>query len=498
MSQAVASGHRLTTEAATEVLAAGGTAVDACIAAAFTTFVAEPVLAQPLGGGFLMVLPDGGEAKLLDAFVQTPRRNPGAGEMDIRTVTVDFGTTTQDFHIGAGTTGTPCLMQGLWEAHEKLGRVPMRELAAFAVRLAREGCTVTHFQHRLASVVAPILTASAPLEALYCKDGKPLAGGEVFRNPELADVLEVAAIEGPRLFSEGEVAQALVDMPGGTLEVDDLRRAAPRWRDPLSLSRGGTEIWLNPPPSLGGVQIALALGALPRGASMAQVAAAWEAINAIRRRTGINDDPAGARRILDPDLLKEVEGIIATRPLATRGTTHVSVIDGKGNGAALTLSNGEGNGLLLPGTGILPNNMLGEEDLVPHGPASWTPDRRLASMMCPTALRSAEGEVTMLGSGGSNRIRSALTTVMLGLIDRGLRLEDAISAPRLHVEKSILNFEDTGGEEMRENLLRAWPEATVFPEPSFFFGGVHAVRRARNGGADAAGDPRRAGAAAVA
>ena len=493
MSHAVASGHKETSQAARDVLADGGSAVDACVAAALVSFVCEPVLSQPLGGGFMMVVPTGGAPKLLDAFVQTPRRKPAEGDLDLSTVTVDFGTTTQDFHIGTGTTATPCLMQGLFEAHGALGRMPMPELAAFATRLAREGCTITASQERLTRIVAPIMTATDSIRELYCRDGEVYKEGDVFHNPALADVLEVAAIEGTRLFSEGEVAQALAAMPGTALGLDDLRRAAPRWRAPLEVTRHTTHAFLNPPPSLGGVQVALALTALGHKPSPRDIAACMAGINRIRVETRIDDDPGGARRILATDLVENLREITASFRPARRGTTHISVIDADGMGAALTISNGEGNGHVLPGTGILPNNMLGEEDLVPGGPTRWTPDQRLASMMCPTCLRTDEGGVTMLGSGGSNRIRSAITQVALNLIDHGMDLEPAILGPRMHVEGEVLNFEDTDGEAYRDQLLAHDPDAVVFAEPSLFFGGVHAVRRRANGDYFANGDPRRAG-----
>lgn len=498
MGYAVATGHELTTAAGAEVLADGGTAVDACIAAAFAAFVAEPVLAQPLGGGFLMAVPETGAPRCLDAFVQTPRRKRPEGELDIRTITVDFGTAKQDFHIGAGTTATPCLVPGLFDAHERLGRMPMRDLIAPALRLARDGVPVNAFHGHVFELVAPILTASDGAARLFAPDGKRLSEGDTYRNPDLADALEVLAAEGPRFFTEGEVGQALAGQPGGQVTGDDLRRVLPRWRTPLQLSRAGTQIWLNPPPSLGGVQVALALTALPHRPGPALVARAMAEVARLRRETGIDGDPGrAAALLLDPALVARLTALLAEHRPATRGTTHISAADRFGQCAALTLSNGEGNGAVLPGTGIMPNNMLGEEDLVPDGPTAWAADRRLASMMCPMALRGADGAVTVLGSGGSNRIRSALLTVALGLIDHGQDLDSAVDAPRMHVEGRNLSFEDTGGEAWREALMRDWPEASVWDRPHMFFGGVHAVRRKPNGSVAAAGDPRRAGQAAV-
>ncbi|NNU81545.1 gamma-glutamyltransferase [Halovulum dunhuangense] len=496
MGFAIASGHALTTEAAEQALRLGGTAVDACVAAACMAFVAEPVLAQPLGGGFLMVAPLRGPARLLDGFVETPRRRIPGDDVALSTVTVDFGTATQDFHIGAGTTATPCLIPALFEAHEQYGRVPMRELVAPAVDAARRGVGLTGFQAHVARLVAPILSATPEAAALHMREGRLAEAGSTMANSALADVLEVMAHEGPRFFSEGEIATALAEMPGGQIDRAALRAARPIWRRPQMLDRAGQSLALNPAPSLGGVQVALALAILPHRPAPVLVARALAEVAAARLASRIDDQPdEAAERLLAPALVDRLQKTLAAHRPATRGTTHISVIDGNGLGAALTLSNGEGNGMILSGTGIMPNNMLGEEDLLPDGPLSWRPGTRLASMMCPAAMRDTDGTLTMLGSGGSNRIRSAMTQVILGLADGGLGLEAAITAPRLHVDGDRLSFEDTGDEERRQALLADWPEATVWADADMYFGGVHVARRNRSGAVDAAGDPRRAGAA---
>ena len=490
----VAAGHQVTAAIAGEVLAEGGNAVDACIAAAFAAFVVEPVLAGPLGGAFLMHSPKTGPSRLMDAFVQTPRRALPEAEADIRGIEVDFGPVTQTFHIGAGTTAAPCLAQGLFEAHARLGHMPLRTLVEPACRIAREGHALSPFQAHVMSLVAPILGASQAARAIYFQDEKLKAAGDTLQNPALADMMETLAIEGPRLVSEGEVGQALIACEGNHLSVEDMRRARPIWRDVLVLERADTRIELNPPPSLGGIQIALGLDALPARPDVSTVVQCLAEIDRLRRETGLDHDPQDARNLmLDDALVQRLRKVLAAHQAATRGTTHISVIDAQGDGAALTLSNGEGNGILLPGTGIMPNNMLGEDDLVPDGPLSWTPDTRLASMMCPMALRGRGGALTMLGSGGSNRIRSALLQASIRLIDFGMSLEDAVNYPRVHFEKDSLDFEGFGSDSIRETLLGGWPEATIWPEPSMFFGGVHAVRSGPRG-SDAAGDPRRSGA----
>ncbi|MFQ5623218.1 MAG: gamma-glutamyltransferase [Paracoccaceae bacterium] len=496
MAFAVAAGHPRTAEAAAEVLREGGTAVDACIAAGFMSGVAEPVLSGLLGGGFLTVVPADGEPVCLDAFVQTPRRMRPETEIDRREVVVDFGATEQVFHAGAGTIATPGLVAGLFEAHGRFGRLPMPELAAQAVSAARQGMKVDDFQSHVLDLVSPIFTMHPSSKAIYATDDGLLKPGDLFSNPALADVMEVLSHEGPGFFEQGEIAGALLALEGSHLTAGDLAGYTAQWRVPLAMARQGFDIFLNPPPSLGGVQIALALTALPDNPRPAQVAKAFAAISRLRRQTHADTYPENAAGLLlDPELVAALRASLADRMQATRGTTHISVLDASGTGAALTLSNGEGCGLVLPGTGLMPNNMLGEEDLVPHGPQSWVPDRRLASMMCPMSLRSPGGGLTMMGSGGSNRIRSALTQVALRLIDAQEPLEDAITAPRMHYEHATehgIDLEDFGDGETRAAILKDWPKAHVWSRSSMFFGGVHAVRKT-GGGYEAAGDPRRSG-----
>jgi gamma-glutamyltranspeptidase/glutathione hydrolase len=501
---AIAAGHQVTAAACEDVLRAGGTAVDAAIAGVLAACVAEPVLAGLLGGGFVMVRPPQGRAELLDFFVQSPRAKRPEAELDFRAIQADFGETTQDFHIGAGTTATPGLAPGLAEAHARFGRMPLADLAAPAVRAAREGVTVTGFQASLGRIIAPILQATPSSRALMCDgEGAPLGEGALYRNPALADVLEVFGHEGARFVTEGEVGAGLLAMAreGGHLTRDDLRFYLPRWRSPLEVSRktarGPARIAVNPPPALGGALVAFALELIAQGDGPGALARAFEATTRARIETGLREDPQeGALRLLAPDLLARYRAGIRGRKPATRGTTHISIIDANGLGAALTVSNGEGNGAIIPGTGIMPNNMLGEEDLVLGGWHSWAPDRRLSSMMTPMAVDGPDGGRAMLGSGGSNRIRTALAQVLVNLLDRGMGLAEAVEAPRLHVESSppVVDFElpDLPDGD-RAAILSAFPEARGWAERSMFYGGVHAAMRDGRGNLSAAGDPRRAG-----
>lgn len=505
---AVACGHRITAEAAAEVLRAGGSAVDAVIAAGLACMVAEPALAGLLGGGFLMVREPGGRARVLDFFVETPKRCRSAAELDFRAIEAQFGTATQEFHIGAGSIAAPGVAPGLAAAHERYGRLPIAELAGPAIAAAREGVRVTDYQSFICGIIKPILEATPAARALFCRDDRLMPEGFLYRNPDFADVLEVFAIEGPRFVTEGEVAEGLLALcaEGGHLTRADLAGYRPAWRTPLTVERAGVRIAVNPPPSLGGVLALFSLELLERDPDPVALAHAFAATTRARVEADLSDPVEGVGRLLSPAFVERYRAELLGRPVATRGTTHISVVDAEGMGVALTLSNGEGCGLIVPGTGLMPNNMLGEADLVPGGWHSWRPDSRLASMMAPMAVDWPDGRFAMLGSGGSNRIRTALAQVLIALVDRGERMEPAIEAPRLHVEPGApeepgapalpaVEFEDLAGEAARAALLAAFPKARAWPDRSMYFGGVHGARRRRDGDLEAAGDPRRAGVA---
>jgi gamma-glutamyltranspeptidase/glutathione hydrolase len=179
------------------------------------------------------------------------------------------------------------------------------------------------------------------------------------------------------------------------------------------------------------------------------------------------------------------------RPTSSRGTTHISVIDAEGNAASLTLSNGEGCGHVLPGTGIMLNNMLGEEDLNPGGFHRWREDIRVSSMMAP-ALAEHGGRLIALGSGGSNRLRTAILQTLCNLIDFGLAPEAAVEAPRIHLERGKLSIEPGLPPDTVRRLVDHWPNHQLWDDLNLFFGGAHTVvydGREFTG----AGDPRRGG-----
>lgn len=478
----VAAGHALTAEAASEALKDGGTAVDAAIAGLWTATVSEPVLSSPGGGGFMMI-GHRGQTNCLDFFVETPPQRP-AGDIDAFVIEADFGPTTQAFTIGNGTSAVPGFVHGLFAAHERYGRLPMNTLVAHAASVARDGFTINAFQAFLFSVVAPILIATPSARALFAdRDGKTIRpAGSVFRNPNLADALEEIASEGIEAVRHGEIAGLILraQADGGTLTADALAAYQPHWRTPKQAIIAGARVFLNPPPSAGGTLIARMIDGHDKTADLPAMASTMAATDRAWSDSG---------RSLQSFLNLQGPG----HKIAQRGTTHISVIDADGMAVAATVSNGEGNGTIVPQCGFMVNNMLGEDDVNPDGVADWQPGIRLSSMMAPTLASDADGGLAVLGSGGSNRIRSAVYCVLVRHLAGRLPLEDAITAARLHIENGFLEFEGHIDDDDRTALEAQFPERRCWDEPNLFFGGVHAVRKNADGGIGGAGDPRRGG-----
>jgi gamma-glutamyltranspeptidase / glutathione hydrolase len=458
MRGALAAGHPLTAEAGADALRAGGNAVDACIAAAAVSWICESALTGLGGGGYLLVY-DAAEARaeLLDFGVAVPEHP--APQSELLDVWVDFdGDTRQLFRTGPAAVAVPGTGLGLWEAHRRFGRVPWAELLAPAVGLAREGVVLSEAQAFLHLILDPLLRSSPEGDAMY-GPGRALGVGERFTMPEFAETLERLAEEGGDLLYRGELAQRIVDhVP---LTPEDLSRYRVIDREPLVAPYRGGELRTNPPPASGGRLLAIGLEALadaePTPLAMAR---AMEAQAAARRAEDVG------------------------------GTTHISVVDGEGNAASLSCSLGSGSGVVVPGTGLQLNNMMGEVHLA----GEEEPGARFASLMAPSVLLQGGRPRLVVGSAGSTRLHGAILQVVANVAARGLGVGEAVDAPRIHVEEGIVHCEDPAA----ADELEAGGYAVVrWRERNLFFGGVSAVEIREDGSLAAAGDPRRGGASVV-
>jgi gamma-glutamyltranspeptidase/glutathione hydrolase len=481
------------------VLREGGNAVDAAVGAMLTSFAAEQLLTGLGAGGYMLVAGGGEEPALLDFFVQAPTNRRlaspenGAEEgpplAELRAVDVSFGDAAQVFHIGPASCGVYGTPAGVYEAVKRWGSMPLQELAAPAAQLARDGVELNAGQAYIAKILADLLTSTPECAALWAPDGHVLKEGELLRNPELGDALLLLGTYGAGPFYRGDIATAVCDWlgaRGGALSGENLAGYRAVERAPVNVRYRDREVLSNPPPSAGGTLLAYALALLDRGSAPPTLCGVVEAMRAAQvQRT--------------PEFVKGLseEGFLE-RFLATRlgATTHISVLDAGGRACSVTASNGEGSGVVVPGTGIHLNNVMGEQDLNPLGFHRHPAGRRMPSMMAPSVVMR-DGEVELvLGSAGSNRIRSALLQTIVGVVDHGLGAREAVDAPRVHFEDGVL-YAEPGidlGELAGADSPVGGGQVVEFSELNLFFGGVQAVLR-RGDAIDGAGDPRRGGVA---
>jgi gamma-glutamyltranspeptidase/glutathione hydrolase len=520
MRGAVAAGHPLTAQAGARVLTEGGNAVDACIAAAFAATVTESPLTSPGAGGFMLVhRAADGVTRLADFFVAAPglgQRAARHGEMQV--VDVGFGeTTTQPFRIGPASCAVPGAVAGLEAAHRAFGSLPWRELLAPAIELAREGIELTRPQAHLHALLDPILRAAPEGRRLYSRpNGERLGAGDILRLPELAETLEAIASRGAAVVYRGSRAKAIVSTireGGGELTLEDLARYRVVWRRPVRARFRGHAFVSNPPPSSGGVLIAYGLALLEglpdtqAGSAQALAALAEVMHEQAEARGGSfsRDLHRGglAARLLDPGNLRKARARVSrrlkhahgTELASVGGTTHVSAIDGTGNAASISTSTGSGSGIVVPGTGIYMNNMLGEYDLVAG--RTIPPGRRLTSMMAPSIALDGGRPRLVVGSAGSARLRGAIMQIVVNVLEHGLGVADAISAPRVHLDGTHLHCEGGHADAELEQLERLGYDVVRWRRRNLFFGGAAAVEICPDGTLAAAGDPRRGGAGVV-
>jgi gamma-glutamyltranspeptidase / glutathione hydrolase len=514
MKGAIAAGHPLTAEAGAAILAEGGNAVDACLAAAFASWVTESPLTGPGGGGFLLVhRARDRKDRLLDFFVARPGKGFGRREpAEMETIDVDFdGSTSQVFLVGPASCAVPGAVAGLETAHRAYGTVPWRRLLEPAIELACHGVVLTPQQAYLHAILDLILRHTREGREVYGKKGR-LTRGEKVLMPDLAQTLETLAEGGAGELYRGELGSRVAEHVlenGGTLTRQDLAEYRVIWRRPIRTAFERELFVSNPPPSSGGVLIGYALALLDRlGAhGPAGSAESIQALVAVMRETADARQGSFAgdlyrggltRRLYSEETIRAALNRIergepgAHEQVGAPGTTHISAVDGQGNAASLTASTGAGSGVIVPGTGIHLNNMLGEYDLNPAGSGAL-PGKRLTSMMAPSLVVRDSRPHLVVGSAGSIRLRGAILQLVVNVVRHRMPVEEAISAPRIHVDDGQVHCEGGADQQELDRFERLGYELIRWRRRNLYFGGAAAVEVREDGSLHAAGDPRRGG-----
>ena len=457
----VAAGHPATVEAGIEVLADGGSAADAAVAACLASCVAETVMTGLLGGGHgIYYDAAAGRARNLDCFVAVPGLDaqPRA-DAQLLELKVPFGTELVHYAVGVGSCGVPGLPAGLGELHRAHGQLAWERLVDPALRLASDGVEFPAQHAACLAMLAPVMTMNEGAR-IYSPGGELLGPGSQLEQPGLVRALELLADEGPGSAYEGTLGKALLDLMverGGLVTPTDLRAYEPCWTTPSELAYAGR-------------RLSTRAGLAPLGPTLS-------AMPQLRGRSSAERALALARTLDAP------------APERDGDTTNLSVVDREGNACVLTTSLGLGSGDFLPGLDLHLNSMLGETDLI-RGPLE--PGDRVGSMMSPALALDGEGVALAAGAAGGTRLRSALVQVLAGILDEGLPADEAVARPRLHPVAGLVHLEPRFAAEAVSALERAGFEVRSWPERHHYFGGVSVVTPG-----DAAGDPRRSGAAAV-
>ena len=460
MTAAIAAGHPATVAAGVEILQAGGTAADAAVAASLASCVGETVMTGLLGGGHAIYYDaKGGHVENLDCFVAVPGLGAEKSEAELLELEVPFGAELVHYAVGIASCGVPGVPAGLDELWRRHGRLEWPRLVEPALRLARSGVEMPPAQASCLAMLAPVMTMNEGAR-IYAPGGALLEAGDRLQQPGLVPALELLSKEGAASAYTGTIAEtllALMEVRGGLVTEKDLQSYRADWGSPVEVdyldtrfcTRGGLS---GVPETLPHVPRLRGLGESERALALAQLLDG-------ERADGVGD------------------------------TTNITVVDAEGNACILTTSLGLGSGDFVPGLDLHLNSMLGESDLVR---GSLEPGERMESMMAPSVVLRDESLELAIGAAGGTRLRSALLEVAAGVLDEALAPGDAVARPRLHAAGGRVQLEPGFADATVGALEHEGFEVRVWPARHHFFGGVSLVTPN-----DAAGDPRRSGAATL-
>jgi gamma-glutamyltranspeptidase/glutathione hydrolase len=457
------------TDAGLEILRNGGNAVDAAVAVGFALAVTHPAAGNLGGGGFMMIrLAPTGQVVAIDYREMAPARatetmyQNAAGEVQEKSST-----------IGYRASGVPGTVAGLSLALEKYGTLPLAQVMAPAIRLARDGVNLSYFESESLRNSRKLLDRFPESRRIFLRDGEPYQAGDKFVQPELARTLELIAQKGAREFYQGSIAKLIAaDMAanGGTVTLDDLKNYKVVVRRPIEGEYRGCKIFSMPPPSSGGITLMEMLNILENyplsryGAGSSRtlhlVAEAMKRAFADRAEflgdadfvkvpsDGLISKSYARERLktIDPFLSSEAAslGHGNPAPYESEQTTHFSIVDENGNAIAntYTLNGGYGSGVTVPGAGFLMNNEMDDFSAKPGSPNAYglvhgkanaiAPQKRPLSAMTPTIVVKDGKLFLVLGSPGGPTIINTVLQTMLNVIDFGMSVQEAVDAPRIH------------------------------------------------------------------
>jgi gamma-glutamyltranspeptidase/glutathione hydrolase len=476
----VVSIHQLASQAGVEIMQAGGNAIDAAVATGFALAVVHPPAGNLGGGGFMLVRTADGKVHFLDYREKAPAAAKPDMYLDAQGAVIEGAS-----EYGYKAIGVPGSVAGMVYAEQKYGKLPLRQVMAPAIRLAREGYALTWGEARDLQD-DKYLGRFAESRRIFQRDGNYYQPGEIFRQPDLARTLERIAAK-PDDFYHGALARQLaaaMQKGGGLITVDDLARYEVKEREPVRGTYRGYEIVSAPPPSSGGTVLIESLNIL-EGYDLTKLGRSAQSIHftteAFRRaffdraefmgdpdfskipvaqlidkkyaaawRESIDADRASASKELKrPAIFSELEQYAASHPQPVTNhesphTTHYSVVDAEGNAVAVTTTINDwfGSRVTAEGLGFLLNDEMDDfsakpgvpnaDGLIQGAANAIGPGKRPLSSMTPTIVVRDGKTFLVLGSPGSSKIITTVANVLMGVIDYGMNIQEAVNAPRFH------------------------------------------------------------------
>ena len=466
----VVTNHPLASAAGAEMLAAGGNAVDAAIAAFFTLSVVEPMMTGVLGGGMAHIrLADGSHIVIDNQSMAPLATGPTTYTPDPRAAPGNMDTIGRTNAIGPTAVATPGNLMGWCEALERFGTFSRADLMEPAIRHASRGFRVTPYLHECVADCADDMARDPEIAKLYLPDGSPIAPGARLVTGDYAETLRSIAQEGPSILYTGSLGRHYVDhmtKAGGYIANEDLTRYRTITREAIRGNYRGFEIIGPPPPSSGPLHIVQMLnilegydiGATGFGSPDTLHLLAEALKIAFADRAAATADPAFVKvpveKLLDKAYAADRRGRIDMNKAQTWSaevapgdggshTTHLTVADGMGNivASTQTINSLFGARYIVPGTGMIPNNYMFVFDPRPGRASSIAPGKRVTSSMSPVIVLRDGKPVYALGLPGGLRIFPSVMQALSNLIDHGMSVQEAVEAPRIWTQGNALELE---------------------------------------------------------
>ena len=453
----------------------GGNAIDAAVAAAIASWVCEPGMTATGSAALALVRPAGGEPMLVDGLTAMPGLGGHASEpAGGQRIVMDYGPGVET-GVGPGSVAVPGGPAALDLLQHEWGRLSWGEVLEPAIRLASDGFPYPAVSAAYLPISGEVIYDFTPGSQRIWRhpDDRPRVAGDLTRLPDLAADLKRMAAEGSAVLYTGEIGERIgswIVKNGGAMSPEDLAAYRAEVRAPLI---GEDHGW----------QVAMAdtIG----GETLLELVSGFAEIS-----PGSEGEPVELAAVMGGALHRRDQRLLR----ASASTTQICAVDSDGNACSITTSTGYGSGIVVPGTGIMLNNMLGELELLPNGPGVLEPGARLPSNMTP--MVAARGGCSVaIGAAGADRIAPAIAQVWRGIVARGESAKAAVGAPRFHVREveGEKHFDHEPGFHPRGVEMAVNP----FEARHMYFGGVQAAAVYSDGRLDAGGDPRRGGAVAI-